>query len=41
MTTVRTATQARGASINHVVRYVLGASLVLVIIGMIVAFVFA
>jgi hypothetical protein len=41
MTTVRTATEARGASINHVVRYVLAGSLALVIVGMIIAFVFA
>jgi hypothetical protein len=38
-TTFRSATEARGASINHVVRYVLAASLVLVIVGMIAVFV--
>jgi hypothetical protein len=40
-TIVRTATQARGGSINHVLRYMLAGSLVLVIVGMIVTFVLA
>jgi hypothetical protein len=33
----RTATEASGGVVNHGVRYVLGASLTLVIVGMVVA----
>lgn len=36
---VRTASEASGGSIDHVARYMLAGSLVLIIVGMIVAFV--
>jgi hypothetical protein len=38
---VRTPTQASGGSIDHVARYMLAGSLVLIIVGMIVAFALA
>ena len=38
---VRTAIEARGATINHVLLYMLAASVALIVVGMIVAFALA